>query len=167
MKSIGILMAGAALAAGCATRQPVGAPSNVPERRCGWERVMSIPIGSNLEVITGSSTPRILGGFVSASETRMTLDVDGMAHDIPRRSVTRVVMSAGKPYARFVRLGALYGALFGAGLVVEAGGAPLGGAALFSAAWAAQGAAVGAVAAWKSPDKNVAYDAQSCPGGYP
>ena len=167
MKAIGILLAAAALAAGCATKQPAGAPSNIPEARCRWKRVMTIPIGSNVEVLTDPSTPSARGGFVSASETRITLEVNGMANEIPRRSVTRVVTSSKKPYARFVRLGALYGAVFGAGLLVEAGGAPPPvGALLFSAAWAATGAAGGAVAAWKAPDRTVVYDAQSCTGVY-
>ena len=166
MKAIGILLAAAALAAGCATKQPVGSPSNIPEARCRWKRVMTIPIRSSVEVMTDPSTPRTRGGFVSASETRITLEVNGMADEIPRRSVTRVATSSGKPYARFVRLGALYGALFGAGLLVEAGGAPPVGAALFSAAWAATGATGGAVAAWKVPDRTVVYDAQSCTGVY-
>lgn len=166
MRDIGIFVAGAALAAGCTARQPVGAPSNTLPRSCGWEPVMSIPIGSKVEVITGAPTPGARGGFVSASETRITLEVNGMADEIPRRSVRRVVTSSGKPYARSVRLGALYGALFGAGLLVEAGGAPPVGAALFSAAWAATGATGGAVAAWKVPNRTVVYDAQSCTGVY-
>ena len=166
MRAIGIPLAAVALAAACAMKQPVGPPSSILEEPCRWKRVMSIPVGSNVEVLTGSSAARTRGGFVSASETRITLEVNGMADEIPRRSVTRVVTSAGKPYARFVRLGALYGALFGAGLLVEAGGAPPVGAALFSAAWATTGATIGAVAAWGAPNRKVVYDRQSCTGVY-
>lgn len=166
MRAIGILLAAAALTATCATKQPVGSPSNIPAGPCRWKRVTSIPIGSNVEVMTDSSTPRTRGGFVSASETRITLEVNGMANEISRRRVTRVVTSSRKPYARFVRLGALYGAIFGAGLLVEASGAAPVGAAVFSAAWAAMGATGGAVAAWTVPDRTVVYDAQSCTGNY-
>ena len=128
---------------------------------------MSIPLGSDVELMTDCSTPGTRGGFVSADETRIVLAVNGMADETPRRSVTRVVTGSGKPYARFSRLGALSGTVLGAGLLVEAGGAPPVGALLFSAAWAATGATTGAVAAWRAPNGNVVYDAQSCTGVYP
>ena len=38
---------------------------------------------------------------------------------------------------------------------------------LAAAAWAATGAAGGALAAWKVPDRKVVYDKQSCTGDYP
>ena len=127
---------------------------------------MSIPVGSDVELMTDGSTAGTRGALVSADETRIVLVVNGMANEMPRRSVTRVVASSGKPYARFVRLGALAGAVLGAGLLVEAGGAPPVGAALFSAAWATTGATIGAVAAWGAPNRKVVYDRQSCTGVY-
>lgn len=166
MRRIGILLCAAALAAGCATKRPAF-PSNTPRGLCSWERVVSIPAGTSVEVMTGPSTPGTRGGFVSANETRITLEVNGMADETLRRSVMRVARNSSKPYVRFVRFGALYGAMFGSGLLIEAGGAPPGGAALFAAAWAAIGLTGGAVAAWKVADRKVVYDVQSWTGGYP
>lgn len=167
MRTLGVLLTTTALLAGCATKRPVRFPSNFPERPCKWERVLSIPVGSDVRVMTDCSTPGTRGGFVSADETRIVLAVNGLANEIPRRSVTRVVTSSSKPYAKFVRLGALSGGVLGTGLLVEAGGAPPVGAMLFSAAWATKGAAVGTVAAWRAPNRKVVYDAQSCNAVYP
>ena len=58
MRAIGIPLAAVALAAACATKQPVGSRSNIREGPCLWKRIMSIPVGSNVEVLTDSSTAR-------------------------------------------------------------------------------------------------------------
>ena len=167
MRTLGLLLTATVLGAGCATRLPATAPSAPPDPLCEWDRVMSVPAGSDVQVMAGASAPSTRGSLVSADETRVTLTANGMANAIPRRSVTRVVAIPGKPYARFARLGALYGAIFGAGLLVEAGGAHPVGAALFGGAWAAIGATGGAVAAWKVPDRAVVYDEQSCNSVHP
>lgn len=134
----------------------------IGQSRIDWGNVATLQAGRRIVVHLLPDNRRVQGEYVTSDETSLTLNSGGVARNIKRDEILRLVARRDSPRRKYVAIGAVVGA--GAGVASVAGQEDW--SALGRAMWAAIGAGVGALVgliASRGADTELIYEIRPLP----